>query len=1073
MNTKKIQPGDTSGSAEVLAKVAVNSRNGVVITDSEERIRWVNEAFTRMTGYYLEEAIGQKPGKLLQRSGTNSEARAHIRHALEQHESFREELLNYHKNGRPYWVEIHGDPFFDAEGRFEGYVAVQYDITESKESRELMAIHRRELRQINQTILSLGADFEENLQRLTALAGELFEADCALYNRLEGDMLVSRGQWHTPPDYDPLDRPDGHLCYDVIRGEQPFLHLRNLPKTPYAKSDINVARYGLKTYIGHRVLAAGQPLGSLCVVFGRDVPPRESIQSLLSIVAEAVGREELLHQTRQALKLEKSRIETLLGNLAGGILVEDRNRRVVLANRHMEELIGVAPGALLGQDCGALLEAACAAFTKPDAFRESTEAMLQNRQPVARERWQMLDGRWVERDFLPVSLEGRDEGMLWHYRDVTESVRSLRIFRAVAEAGRAVLAGRLLAGDWSEPLRILGKAVYTDRVYVFHSHPHPQSGLCACSQVGEWAAPGVVPQLDRADLQNVVWEDYSRRWETELLANRELVGHVRDFPEEEWPLLESQGIKSILIMPIFAREHLWGFIGFDHCKAARDWLKVEVDLLRTAAITIGLRLAQEQDEAQLKSAREAAESADRAKSRFLATMSHEIRTPLNGILGYTQLLLQQSDLGENIHRQVDTIHRSGQHLLTLINDVLDLSKIEAEQVKLQKSPVDLTDLCGEVVEILEASATQKGIDLGFTIVCQEQGKRRERIVVQSDAKALRQILLNLMGNAVKFTDEGKVSLTLSIGTAVEGGSEVLFSVKDTGIGIPDEAQAMLFRPFQQVETVRGRGPGTGLGLSISRKLVDLLGGELSFRSREGEGSEFFFSLRMPVEWKQQKRVRARQFSSKSSLDQFSKYAGPLRRILVVDDVADNRAVLRDVLEPRGFLLEEANNGLEAIEVLERQSFDLILCDLIMPFMDGFELVRRLRNGAKFADLKVFAVTASVMRDDAAMPPERKLFNEFVEKPINTVELLEKIGAALDLQWQETGKSGKNRTPLTERPGSEALGKLREIAELGDVAALQIALNRLRPAHPDWVDVALRHLRNFQINRLLDLLNKDN
>jgi PAS domain S-box-containing protein len=1068
-----------SVSKAVLAEVARRTRNGVIITGTDERIRWVNDAFTVLSGYTFEEAQGQKPGHLLQREDDgNAPARERIRAAIEAMRSFREELLNFHKSGQPYWVEVNADPLFDAKNNYEGYVAIQYDITDRRSAKERASRYRKELSQINQTILGLGADFQTNLQSLTALAGELFEADCALYNRMEGELLVSRGQWQTPPDYDPKDKPDGHLCFDVIRSDSGFLHLRDLPNTPYYKSDPNVARYGLKTYIGHRVASAGRALGSICIVFGRDVPVNDYMRTLLSIVADAIGREELLHDTRRALEIEKTRFATLLESLSGGVIVEDAKRNVILANASMDRLFGFDQGSLLGQNCASLVDYASSGFAEPEWFRKHTQDIIDAGEPLVGDQLQLADGRWVERDFLPVAHDGESAGMLWHYRDVTRSVRSLRIFRAVAEAGQAILANSLLSSTdgWMQPLSILGQSVYTDRAYVFRCHRHPDSGEPACSQVAEWCCSGVNVQLGREELQDILWSDYSPRWLDAFKSGNAIYGLVDEFPENERPLLKAQSIQSILVMPIFAREILWGFIGYDHCQSARNWLKVEVDLLQTAAATIGLRLAQEEDEAHLREARMQAESANRAKSQFLATMSHEIRTPLNGILGYTQLLLQNDELAESLVRQVETIHRSGNHLLTLINDILDLSKIEADQVQLSRDPIDLGNLGGEIMEILESVATRKGLQLSLDLNVAGEVPAGQHLIVNSDGRALRQILINLFGNAVKFTDKGSVKLAMDVRSLSASLAEVSFSIADTGVGIPEEAQLRIFEPFHQVETHRGREEGTGLGLAICKKLVELLGGQLLCESEVGKGSTFHFTLEVPFSWvEEDSQKKANSKTGKTLPAHIRGYKGKRRRILIVDDVNDNRAVLRDVLAPLGFETEQARNGLEALDAIRESSFDLILSDLVMPFMDGFELVRKLRGADFSKDLRIFAVTASVMESSPQMLPDRRLFDDFIEKPINTAELLSKIRDALDLEWLEEtlvrmgsgGFNPKQEGVAIHVPDREFLAKIQYLAEIGDVAALRISLQRFRASHPDWANRMLRYLDRFQLNRIME------
>lgn len=902
---------DNDDITSIQALVAQHSRNGIVITDADERIRWVNNGFSRLTGYSAQEAIGQIPGRLLQGPDSDPEVRAHMRACIDARRRFDAKILNYHKDGTAYMIEISADPVFDAAGEFNGFVAIQYDIS-----------HREKIRQ-------------------------------------------------------------------------------------------------------HR-------------------------------------------------DLETKRLLTLLQSMDGGILVEDSAGIIQTSNERLQQMFDLSPEYLTGKSGSDLLTAIAPHFRNPETFLAQSHAIQQAKQRQTGEMLELTNGDWLERDFLPITSGGQRQGALWHYHEATEKVRTVKILDAVARAGQAILKKRMEAGAYEDALAILGDAVEPDRVYIFKCHPHPSRGIPACSQIAEWVADGVTPQRDLPDLQNVAWEDYSTRWQKELSAGRCLVGAVAEFPANERHLLDLQEIQSILIVPIFSRESLWGFMGFDHCKQARKWLPAEVSLLMSAASSIGLRIAQQEDEDRLHQAMETANAANVAKSRFLSTMSHEIRTPLNSILGYTQLLRRSDHLQARERSQIETIHRSGKHLLTLINDILDISKIESGRVNLNASEFVLQDCAIEIVEMLQARAEAKGIKLYWLIV-DDNGNPMEAdqaVFVRADIKALRQVLVNLVGNAVKFTSKGEVRMEIRVPKPRKDSTPITFRIVDTGMGIPDDARQNLFTAFTQVHKNYDTEKGTGLGLAIVKGMVDLMQGTIEVDSEEGVGSCFAFTIPMPCQFGERHRTPIAPVAESDILTHFKGYSGPKRTILIVDDVSENRALLRDLLHPFGFATMEATNGREALAMLESNSFDLVMTDILMPFMDGRAFAKHAKQNPKTRSIPIIGVTASVIRDQRATNPLDQHFVCFLNKPIDTNATLAAIGETLHLQWVTEPRTSPVTTsaqPDTAPPaspprlGENELRPIYNMARLGDIDALQNALMQHRQNYPQVVDPMLDLLDQYAIN----------
>ena len=390
---------------------------------------------------------------------------------------------------------------------------------------------------------------------------------------------------------------------------------------------------------------------------------------------------------------------------------------------------------------------------------------------------------------------------------------------------------------------------------------------------------------------------------------------------------------------------------------------------------------------ELQMAKERAEVASQAKSDFLARMSHELRTPLNAIMGYAQILKMDRALNDRQLTCLNTIHGSGEHLLTLIVDILDLSQIEAGKTELHTAPVDPRALSVMLDDIIRIKAAEK--QLTFMVECSDDVPQ----ALLADEKRLRQVLLNLLSNAVKFTQSGVVRLSMQLvgEDPLTGQARIRFEVQDSGVGIRAEDQGRIFDPFEQAGDSRSRSAGTGLGLAISRQLVRLMGGDLSLRSELGLGSLFWFELSLP-------RGDAAKSASRVSPDVVTGYDGPRRRILIVDDVEANRTMLTELLRPIGFETFEAIHGQDALEQVQAGPPDLVLMDLAMPVMDGLEAMRRIREGSVGQLVPIIALSANASNThrDQALAAGATLF---MSKPFESAVLLSYLGSCLSLTWQ--------------------------------------------------------------------------
>ncbi|MGZ8174938.1 MULTISPECIES: PAS domain S-box protein [Methylobacter] len=478
----------------------------------------------------------------------------------------------------------------------------------------------------------------------------------------------------------------------------------------------------------------------------------------------------------------------------------------------------------------------------------------------------------------------------------------------------------------------------------------------------------------------------------------------------------------------------------------------------------------------VEAAREAAlaeaERLARLRSEFMARMSHELRTPLNGILGYSQILLGENRLNERQNVMVNVMKQSGEHLLSLINDILDFAKIEAGKQELSLSDIHLPSFLHNLADIVSVKAEQK--QLAF--ICDIAAAVPEGI--RADDMRLKQVLLNLLSNAVKYSEQGQISLRVTVlekpfsereGAHVEFG-RLRFEIQDSGIGIDAGQLESIFKPFEQAADRHYSGGGTGLGLVISRELVRLMGSEIFVISRVGEGSTFWFDLDAPV---------VDVYGDIMPVEQhITGYLGPRQRVLVVDDTEVNRALLIDMLSRLGFETDEAANGRVCLDSVETRKPDLILLDMVMPEMGGLETARRLRQMPGFGQTPIVAVSAGASGIDVAEAMAAGV-NVFLTKPIEIKRLMGQIAGLLKLDWiyalPKTEPSPKHKPDeWLDAPPLEEMRVLRQLAAEGSMRDIIIQadyLDELDASYRPFAEQLRSLAKGYQSKAVLDLVER--
>lgn len=634
-------------------------------------------------------------------------------------------------------------------------------------------------------------------------------------------------------------------------------------------------------------------------------------------------------------------------------------------------------------------------------------------------------------------------------------------------SGRLIQAdSKQLENEINHSLALLGEFNKVDRTLVFELDAIKDE----INNTFEWCAKGIKSEIN--SLQGLPFS-LLPYWKRAFLNNEHVfIESVADLPVEradEKQVLNLQGIQSVVTVPMFYGSSFIGFIGFDSVLEKKHWNEQVIILLKIYASILAGVIFKKKTEAALLKAKQEAEAANKSKSLFLANMSHEIRTPLNAIIGFSQLMNRDRQLS-NIQKEYNlSIVRAGEHLLALINDILVLSKVESGSIMLNPSNIDLYSLFDDIQILFKDKAQAKHLQLTIDVA-----DNVPHYVTVDDSK-LRQIFINLIGNAIKFTDKGNVTVRAHTKEINDESCFLIVEVEDTGPGISNNEIGNLFKHFVQTSSGMKKGSGTGLGLVLSRELALIMGGDITVSSQYGTGS--VFTIKVIIKKGEIETVERNNLQRVICIDKGEE----VYRILVVDDKEENLYVATNLLKLVGFEVNQAINGEDAITKFENWNPHLILMDMRMPVMDGYEATRRIKATEKGKYIPIIALTASTFEDETEKMRLLEM-QDFLRKPFRENELYSAIGKALGISYVYEAEDLASKEGKYDEDDEEFIKDIHKLpiglklqminaVSAADFDLLIELIDGIKTDNTELIQHLLFHARNYDYDYLLEIFNQ--
>lgn len=804
-----------------------------------------------------------------------------------------------------------------------------------------------------------------------------FNLDLLCIADLEGNFIKLNKSWENILGY-PVEELEGRGFLDFVHPDDVAHTISAMAELSESRQVLNfVNRYRCKDDSYRYIEWRSHPYGKRIYAAARDITERIEKQN---IIEEKEANLRILINTVES---QLSKLENIITGTNVGTWEWNVQTNETEFNEKWAQIIGYTL-----EELKPLTLDTWQRYTHPEDYARSTELLTKHfngeidyyececRMKHKNGDWiWVLDrgkvSKWAE-DGKPLLMSGTHQDITdkkkaeeelaqqFELQEILMNIATKYINIPIEELGYSI----------QQSLEDLGRFVKADRAYIFEYDWDNN----VCNNTFEWCGAGITSQIQ--ELQEVPLEQLPHWVKTHLNGNTMYIPDVMALPKDSSlrKILEPQEIKSLITIPMIQEEQCIGFVGFDSVREHHNYSDKEKRLLTLFSnmiINVNIRSNLEQN---LILSKELAESANVMKSQFLANMSHEIRTPMNGIVGFLELL-QRTNLSSEQKEYIREAKSASEILLYLINDILDFSKIEAGKLTVEKTSFSVRVAVEDAVSMIIPKANEKKIKINIHVAKDVPEE------IESDPARLRQIINNLVSNAVKFTDKGEINIRVNSKDLPDKRVKLEFSVQDTGIGISKEVIDRLFQPFHQADssTTRKYG-GTGLGLAISRELVQLMDGDIFVRSQLGKGAEFSFYICAYPTVRVRKEDQVELVHSKLVKEDKN---NEKPRILLVEDNEMNQKIVMTMLKHKNYICDLASDGLAAAQAAQENDYDLIFMDCQMPVMDGYESTARIRafekeNGRRHT--KIVAMTANAMEGDREICL-RAGMDDYLSKPL--------------------------------------------------------------------------------------------